>query len=176
MLGTVLATPGSNIAHAAESTATVEQGELSVDAITVGNFTAVTLEGVTQTVHTNIDPFSVVDASGSGAGWNIVMKATPLTDSMTNRTLPEGSLTIDTVPSIAKIDENSSSIDTITTRTGTIDGTGLTLLSAAENGGMGSYSISFTNAAEALSLNLKPATAKTGTYTSTITVSINSGP
>lgn len=173
MLGAVLVAPGTNTAHAAETT--ISAGSLAVDAITVGNFTAVVLNGQTQSTFANINSFNVSDATGSGNGWNVVMKASQFTTGGESPlTLPTGSLSVAT-PTIAKADEGSSALTTISPSEGVIDNpTGLKLLSASVDGGMGSYTVSFP--ADALRLNLLPKDVKAGTYTSTISVTINAGP
>nr|WP_309099193.1 WxL domain-containing protein [Fredinandcohnia onubensis] len=172
MVGTVLVAPGGNQASAAE--VGITGGQLAVDEITVGNFTAVVLNGKTQSTFANINAFNVTDPTGTGAGWNVLLSATQLTDSLTGRTLPLGSLSV-VAPGLTEADTGSSPAADITKRGGTIDsGTGVSILSAAAGAGMGTYTASF--AADALKLNLLPKDVRSGTYTSTITVTINSGP
>ncbi len=174
MLGSVLVVPGGNQASAADSSVGITGGQLGVDQITVGNFTAVVLNGKTQSTFTTINDFSVSDPTGSGAGWNVVMTATQFKDATTTNTLPLGSLTV-AAPGLTELDTGSSSAADITKRSGTIDtATGTTILSAQAGQGMGSYTASISP--NALTLKLLPKDVKTGTYTSTITVAINSGP
>jgi hypothetical protein len=174
LLGTALVVPGSNnIAQAAD--AAVTGSPLAVDAITVGNFTAVVLNGRTQSTFATINGFNVSDPTGTGAGWSVSLAASQFTTGGTTPlTLPTGSLTL-TAPTVALGDASSSPLTTVTASGGAIDtATGLKLLSAAVNGGMGTYTTSF--AADSLKLNILPKDVKTGTYTSTITVTIASGP
>jgi|GEM_PF-2185101 len=175
MLGTVLTVPGSNRAMAADTGVGISAGSLAVDSIVVGSFTAVILEGRTQSTFADLNTFNVSDATGSGNGWNVVIKATPFSTGGTNPlTLPEGSLTIG-APGVAKADPGSSDLTTISGFSGAIDTTeGLKLLSAARDGGMGTYTVSFPE--DTLKLSLLPKDVKAGTYTSTISVTINSGP
>jgi hypothetical protein len=172
MLGTMLVAPGANQASASE--VGISGGQLSVDQITVGNFTAVVLNGKTQNTFTNVNAFNVADPTGTGAGWNVVMKATQFTDSISGRTLPTGTLSVAT-PNLIEADTGSSPAVDIARSGGAIDtGTGTVILSAAANEGMGTYTASF--AADALKMNLLPKDVRSGTYTSTISVTINSGP
>ncbi|WP_047982204.1 WxL domain-containing protein [Ornithinibacillus contaminans] len=174
MLGTALVVPGaSNQAYAAETTVGITGGELvQATTLDVGVFDAVVLNGITQDTHASISDFNISDPRGSGTGWNVVMKASPFTNA-DGDTLPAGSLTV-SAPSLTTADAGSSPAGDITTSSGTIDnGTGSTIISAESGQGMGSYTVSFLE--DSLSLRV-PAGAYSGTYTSTISVEINSGP
>jgi len=172
IVGTTLALTGGNTAQAATETA-ISAGNLGVDSITVGNFTAVVLNGRTQSTFSTVSNFNVTDATGSGAGWNVYLTATKFVSAEGNE-LPLGSLSV-SQPTVGLDDPNSSPLNTVTASSGAIDTVaGLKLLSAAEGGGMGTYTVTF--APNSLTLNLLPKYVKAGTYTSTITVSINSGP
>jgi hypothetical protein len=67
----------------------------------------------------------------------------------------------------------ASDVSTLTVSSGTIDNpVGLKLISARENGGMGKYDADET----VLTLTLLPKDTYAGTYTSTLTFNIVSGP
>ncbi|WP_163969697.1 WxL domain-containing protein [Oceanobacillus halotolerans] len=177
MLGMALVAPGGgNLAHAAtaETEVGVETGGESVlvDRLSVGTFSAVTLNGEVQNTQAQIDSFEITDPRGSGAGWNVVMTASPFvsTDGEGNE-LPVDALTVE-APTLTALNE-STSTDNIQKTGGTVDNTGTTILSAPVGEGLGRYSVSFNP--EDLDLRI-PAGAYTGTYTSTITVTINNGP
>lgn len=158
------------------STSSLNSGSLSITTPTIGDFGAVTLNGQDEQTSASMGNFAVTDATGSGNGWNVVVKATQLTNSTNNNTLPLNSISL-VAPTVA-IDSGatgSSDPSTITVASGNIDTTsGLKLLSAALNGGMGSYDVSFPS--NALTLNLQPGSAYAGTYTSTVTVNVTQGP
>ncbi|GGA92906.1 WxL domain-containing protein [Ornithinibacillus halotolerans] len=181
MLGATLVAPAGNLASAAEineSNVSITGQPLAMDSLVVGTFNAVVLEGKIQSTTANIDSFNVTDPSGTGAGWNVTMHATQFTavdDS--GLTLPTGSLTVDK-PSIAIATdaEGSSPVGDIITAGGAIDsGTGVKILSAPENSGMGTYTVSF-DPTDALTLKLLPKDVRSGTYTSVITTEITTGP
>lgn len=160
----------------ASSTA-ITGGTLQKTEPTIGNFSAVTLDGTIQTADADFGTFTVTDARGSGEGWDIYVEATQFTTGELEgaKTLPLNSLTLKKaeVTPLA----GSSNISTFTiSDSSTIDnGTGgYKILSANQNGGMGKFDISFPE--KALVLTLNPKDVKAGTYTSTITVNFNAGP
>ena len=60
-------------AHA--RTLTITAGTLNFDggAPAIGDFSGVTLNGTPQLTSLTVDPFTVVDATGSGDGWNVLL-------------------------------------------------------------------------------------------------------
>lgn len=169
LIGTVFI--GSKSAFAADSSIT--GGSLSLTQPTPGNFSAVTLNGQVQTTNADMGAFTVTDATGTGNGWNVVAQASQFTDSTNNLTLPTNSLNL-SLPTVTA-ETGASDATTVTAAGGNIDNaTGVKVLSAALNGGMGTYDIAFP--ANALTLNLQPKDVKAGTYTSTVTVTVTSGP
>ncbi|CAM5194547.1 hypothetical protein UACE39S_02269 [Ureibacillus acetophenoni] len=161
---------GGNAAFAAESTIT--GGTLSMEQPTIGNFNAVTLNGLVQSTTATVGSFKIVDPSGTGDGWNVVMKATPLQHAtLVDEVLPENSLTIGE-PTLTAA-EGADDVLTIAKKGGAIDNTnGVKVLSAAVNGGMGTYTVGENT----LTLDLQPKDVKAGKYSSTITVTITTGP
>ncbi|MBB5174607.1 WxL domain-containing protein [Texcoconibacillus texcoconensis] len=160
-----------------ETTAEVQGGEYELGDLIVGDFTTVVLEGKQQMTHADLESFPVVDPTGTGNGWTVNMKATPFTlvgDGGENETLPQGSLRV-VEPTVNYDDPHSSELDTISRNSGAIDtDTGLNIVSAERGGGMGSYVVSFGD--DPLELTLNPADVRSGTYTSTISVTLGIGP
>lgn len=160
------------------------------------NFPAVTLNGRVQTPTVTFIFANVVDATGSGDGWNLKLTMSPFTDPNGGAaiSLATGSLTVTNTPFVTAVDLSSTpvigdgaaqiaplplhanGITSLLLSPGTaFDGAaGVTLVSAAVNGGMGSYSVSPVDLA--LKLPATVVIGSTGTYTSTATLSLNSGP
>ncbi|WP_343781747.1 WxL domain-containing protein [Alkalibacillus silvisoli] len=163
-----------SVASLASTSTEIEGGSLTLlDTPQAGDFGTVTLDGGIQDVSTTFGGFAVVDSRGTGDGWHVKVKASQFETEGGAQKLPENSMSI-SEPTVSAHD-GASNETTITTQSGKIDhASGLKILSANENGGMGTYDISFD--ADALHLNLQPKDVKVGTYTSTIEVSLTSGP
>ena len=69
-------------AHAV--TLTITAGTLNFDGGTpaISNFSGVTLNGTPQLTSLSVDPFTVVDATGSGDGWNVLLTIPDLSDGL----------------------------------------------------------------------------------------------
>jgi hypothetical protein len=137
-----------------------------------GAFTGITLNGSPQVTSANLAPYIVTDATGSGSGWNVTIQLSQLTNG--GHTLPLDS--VHTTAGIVKADPGTTSpVPTMSALTGAANGadhaTPQKLASAAASEGMGVYLIS----PKPFVLTV-PANAYVGTYTSTVTVAINSGP
>jgi len=63
-------------------TLTISAGTLNFDggAPAIGNFSGVTLNGTPQLTSLTVAPFTVVDATGSGDGWNVLLTVPDLDD------------------------------------------------------------------------------------------------
>lgn len=165
-------------AFAADSTdVTVTGGSLSIDAVTVGNFGGITLDGTAKTTTATVDAFSVTDARGTGDGWNVTMQGTQFAEHdgtnyvTSGKTLALNSLSL----SALSVAANGTTSPVPTTNAGAgIDNTtgAIKIASAAVDEGMGTYDFTGTNA---LSLSI-PASAYAKTYRSDVTVSVVSGP
>jgi WxL domain surface cell wall-binding len=189
------------------TSASVAAGSSSVGITggTPGTFTA-TLNGSDQFVYTSLSPFTVSDSRGSGAGWHLTLQATQFTCSSgstncpsntANDSLPSGSLDIGT-PAVAAASGTSGSggatppsiSGSYPTSIDTVGSTALTIASAAQNTGMGTYTFTpgtlscpsggtcgVNGAATSGKLQLiVPSSAYATTYTSTLTISAISGP
>ena len=154
----------------AASTVVITGGTLAVSTPTIANFTGVTLDGTAHTTTATFGNFTVYDSRGTGVGWNVTVQATQMT--ATGHTLAMDSISMP-APTVAKIDTTSGATPSITTGPYTIDhASAVKIASAAADGtGMGSYT--FTPSPITLSI---PASAYAGTYPSTITVSVVTGP
>lgn len=149
----------------------IGHGKLTMDQPDIGDFSQITLTGDVQTTTATMEGFKITDGRGTGEGWNIMITATPFIDTATQRVIPENSVEI-TAPEITARG-GASNINTITASSGTIDNpVGLKLLSAAPNGGMGKYDAGESQ----MKITLLPKTTFAGTYTSTLTFNIISGP
>ncbi|WKA58331.1 WxL domain-containing protein [Planococcus shenhongbingii] len=120
-----------------------------------------------------INGFTVTDARGTGAGWNVTVKASQFEDKVLGRTLTTDALSL-SAPTVTKAVGALGSSDprTITTAGGNIGVTDIRVLSAAKDGGMGTFDVSAMD----LSVNVLPKDVLAGDYTSTVTVSIVAGP
>lgn len=148
---------------------TINAGSLDLEAPTLGNFSAVTLTGVTQTVTLDSTGGTITDATGSGSGWVLKVGATQFTNG--THVLTRGAFELTTVPGLTLIDPNSSETNSITmaAANGEADQiTPVTVFRADKDGGMGSYNIGNHQ----FSLTLMPKETYSGTYTSTITYTL----
>jgi hypothetical protein len=165
-------------AHAADAAdVTVSGGSLSMTSVTVGNFAGVTLDGIAKTTTATVDPFSVTDARGTGAGWNVTMQGTQFKEHdgtayvTGGKTLPLNSLSLSAL-TVAANGTTSPSPSTLSV-SGVDNTTGaVKIATAAVDTGMGQYDFTGTNK---LSLSV-PASAYAKTYRSDITVTVVSGP
>jgi hypothetical protein len=125
-----------------------------------------TLDGTDQTV-TYAPAFGLVDARGSGAGWNLTMSATTFSDG-SGHTLAAGA--------IASVAAGCHSGSTCTAPTNsvsmplTLSTTAAKFFSSAANTGLGKVDVTPT-----IDVAI-PGNAYAGTYTSTVTVAAVSGP
>jgi hypothetical protein len=126
-----------------------------------------TIDGSDQTA-TYAPVLSVIDARGTGAGWNLQISATPFTDTASH-TLTQGQ-----VASVSQACKGGSTC-TVATSTGItyplpIGTTSAKFFSAALNTGLGKVDVT-----PSISVAI-PGNAYAGTYTSTVTLSAVTGP
>jgi hypothetical protein len=156
------------IAAGTSTSATVTGGTLSISTPLAGEFAATTVSGATQTTAASLDPFTVSDLTGSGAGWRITAQAAPFAGS--DRALAAGSLTM-SQPTATAI-RTKSPAPAIVAGPYAIDvESPFTIASAGRDEGMGNYEFGATT----LTLRL-PTDVYAGTYISVMTISVISGP
>lgn len=160
-------------------------GEHNIAVTPISNFNAVTLSGETQVTHANPGVLTVTDATGSGNGWRINVKADQFKvsgDAKSNRTLPKGSLVLNSSgAAITKVGGTSSPNPEFKTTNYIIDTDNqVTILSAKKDEGMGKYNVSFNDKSLALTLNPHSTyvenKAGATSYESKLTYSIVTGP
>ncbi len=150
-------------------------GSLSISVPANVTYSGVTIDGLVDKSSTATFNFSVTDATGSGAGWKVKLFSTVMT-SATPHTIAAVNHTFKSSGSVVFVstDTGVAATNSITTPpTGTLPtvvGSAATLFDAAVDTGMGKSTITVNTA-----LNV-PLTAYAGTYTATITLSVESGP
>jgi hypothetical protein len=125
-----------------------------------------TLDGTDQTV-SYAPVLGVVDARGSGAGWNLTISATSFSDG-SGHTLAPG-----TVSAVAQACHSGSSCTAPTNAIAyplTVTGSAAKFFNAAVNTGLGKVDVTPTVDV------LIPGNTFAGTYTSTVTLAVASGP
>lgn len=149
---------------------------LSITAITVSDFSAVSLSGTVTTTTATMSNFSVTDSRATGEGWNVVVQGSAFAEwngtgyVAGGRTLPVGSLSMP-APSVSST-EATPSPPAMTAGPYAIDGYAVKIASAAAGTGEGTYTFTQTGP---LTLTVVAA-AYARTYRSEITVSVASGP
>lgn len=138
-------------------------------------FAATTLSGHGQTLHTAFHSWGVDDARGSGAGWNVTMQASPLDDGAGHQ-LPAGSLTL-VAPVAAASGLNVALPPVVQGATFTLDGGApVKVLSALVGTGQGAWDLTQSNLLGGDLVLSIPADVAAGTYTTTITSTLATGP
>lgn len=175
-LGLLVALSGAGAAQAATADATVTGGTLSFINSTPSNvtFPSVTLNGSNQTT-SQTQTLDISDARGTGVGWNVTATSTLFTSG--GNTLPAGAVTIASTPTVAC--DASVTCTTATTSgmsypytlpAAAVAPVATKMYNAAANTGMGAQTVTPTWQLAV------PASAKAGSYTSTWTFSLVSGP
>lgn len=143
--------------------------------LTAGDFPSTALNGLPQLKTATINPYAVTDARGGSAGWHLTIEASQFDDGDGN-TLPTGSLTM-ALPPVPTTDlSNVLAVPPVPAVSLTpIDAGGAqTIASAAALPLSGAGTWTFTPLT-GLTLSVPPA-AVPGTYTSTITTTLATGP
>lgn len=162
-------------------TATISAGPLELTVPSAINWTA-TLTGYDQAVQTPVD-LNVTDATGSASGWNVTLAATHFQDG--TKQLPSNTLSVNgsatskddatafaqacATGSTCVLPSNATTYPVAVT-TAASNPTAVKIASAAADTGLGSVDL---DANFWLSL---PANVKAGTYVSTLTFNLNTGP
>jgi WxL domain surface cell wall-binding len=170
LVGVFLAATAILGGTALATTAVLNGGTIAVTTPSVDDFASVTLNGAAQSTTAGMGTFDVTDARGTGVGWNVTVQADQF-DSGTH-TLPMDSISMP-APSVGKIAATSGSVPSIISGPYHIDNASAVKIASAAGDGTGMGSYRFTP--DVLTLSV-PANAYAGTYTSTVTVSVNSGP
>ncbi len=182
-LAAIIAAGAAVPAFAATETGVAVSGNtLSGGAVTYADFAPITLNGTQQTSTAAWSTANIVDSRGTGAGWNLSLTLTQLSEYDTvgsayvvsGKTLATSSAKVTTAPVVSLVDLTSDAANTITpvvANTALDTGASVKLLSAALNGGKGSYS--FSDMTSTLTV---PANAFAATYKADGTVSLNSAP
>lgn len=170
-----LALPASAMAAGGSSSIALLGGSLGFSTTpSASDFASTALTGAQQTIHTNFASWGVTDATGSGAGWHVTFQASRFTG--TGITLPESSLVL-TAPAAAPNGTNLAVAPVLQGATFTLDGgSAVPIVHALALTGQGGWSMTQANLAGGdLGLTV-PANAAAGTYTSTLTFTLATGP
>lgn len=173
-------TPTGSGGGSTTASATLSAGTLAFGSTPPPIAWTVTLTGLTQQAYTTTEPVSVVDSTGSGAGWALDVTASQLCTSNCAESLPEGATSLMPSPSVTCASTASDCVVgvgsalrtpvTITSGSGTSPGSVTQLFSAEKGSGMGAQVVS-------LDLGLAvPSSALAGDYSATWTFSLIAGP
>jgi hypothetical protein len=177
LMGVAAAAALAAVAIAAPAGATdlvVTAGTLDFDpagAPTIGDFSGVTLNGNPQLTSLQIDPFTIIDSSGTAAGWHVLLSMPDLDDGASHTISSDNvSMTAATVRAAA-----GSSLVGVTAnaipQTNALNGAGEKIVVATATNGEGTYLIS-----PAILKLTVPADTFAATYSSTAVIAVNSGP
>jgi hypothetical protein len=168
--------------QAATSNTSITLGAGTLDYTTpfsTGNFPNTTLNGLPQLVHANVNPWTVTDARGSLLnGWNVTVSASQFaTSGGSPNTLPTGSMTLATVPVPSTAVGNVSLPPVPVPLAAAIDGGSAQKIATSAIGqGLGGWTFTPLNAGGGDLALIVPPSAVAGTYTSTITTTLSTGP
>lgn len=160
-------------ADSTTGTATVNAGTLTEANATVPAPSA-TLNGTDQTVNYTL-AITVIDATGSGSGWNLTITSTTFTTSAPVHTLATSASSLTGVTAVCFAsttctDPTNAITYPVAVPAGGSAPTAVKFFNAAANSGMGKFTITPT-----INISL-PANTYAGTYTSTITLAVVNGP
>jgi hypothetical protein len=174
----LLAVAGPARAAVDPTSVTIAGGTLEYTTpLTAANFPTVTLDGTPKLVTANVNPYVVTDSRGGSAGWNLTIQASQFSNANSD-TLPQGSLRM-ALPPLPTKDPVANPLGLPPTVQPTLDaidgGSAQKLASAAAAPLVGAGAWTFTPLPGALTLTV-PGVAPPGTYTSTITTTLSTGP
>ncbi|MEW6283529.1 MAG: WxL domain-containing protein, partial [Candidatus Eremiobacterota bacterium] len=154
------------------ATVNVNAGALTITHVNNVTFADVTLNGTDQSpACTGTPTLTLTDARGSGVGWNVTVSATNFI-SGPNSIAGSGFTFTGPGGTVTTLAGNAQPTQSVVAATALNPG-GFKILSAAVNQGMGSYTYTPANGQFALNV---PASTFAGSYTSTMTFTIASGP
>jgi hypothetical protein len=157
-------------ASAAPGDLVVSAGTLDWDggaAPTISAFNPITLTGVPQLTTLTVDPFTVVDATGSAAGWNVLLTIPDLVNGASTIAASNISMSAPTVAAVGTSDMTGVAGHA---SAGGFDA-GEKIVTASATNGQGMYLVSPFPAKLVV-----PVDAIVGTYASAATIAIVSGP
>ena len=159
-------------APSASADLSVSGGTLDFDpagAPAIADFSAATLNGTPQLTSVTVDPFTIVDATGSAAGWNVTLTVADLVNAGAGDTIAASNISM-SAPVVTGAGASS-----LTGVTGNASAGGFAagekIVIATAGNGLGTYLVS----PRILKLTV-PVTGQAGTYTSVATIAVNSGP
>jgi hypothetical protein len=173
VVAALIAGGGAALADTANVTATVSGGSLSESTSATPSF-SVTLNGSDQTGNYTL-PITVTEARGSGAGWNLTITSTQFsTGGGSPNTLSTSASSIASVSSSCTGGTCTNATNGLTYPVAVPAGSGpptaVKFFNAAANTGMGKFTIT-------PSVNVAvPANSYAGSYSSTVTLAIATGP
>jgi len=159
---------------------TITGGTLSGGDITFANLTNIVLDGTAKTATADWSIDNIIDARGTGAGWNATLQLSQFTEweddayVVDGHTLATSSLLATTVPVVSKADDTSSDASAITVisqHTPLDTSSPVKLLFIDVGDGMGSFAISDMT----VTLYV-PANVRASTYKTDAVVALVSGP
>lgn len=143
---------------------------LSLETSPIQSFGNIALKGEPKTYKTSFEsPIKIKDLRGTHEGWTLSVQASQFTNEKGYK-LPKGSMTLDGVKTV----NGESEINVHLNQTTVIDDGSVIVAHANEGQGMGAVELIFND--DAIGLTIDPATAKLGTYTSTITWTLQATP
>lgn len=162
-----------------DTNVTVSGTTLSWTPPTVSDLSGISLSGANQTVSGSLSAFQVIDARGTGVGWNVTIEATQLKEYATGsyvvdgKTIAVGTMTV-SQPSITPGTGSSAApaqaADTGITKV--IDnGSAQTIVSAVATTGMGTFDFGSAEVKVVI-----PANAYAVTYRSDVTITLSATP
>jgi hypothetical protein len=170
VLAVPLAALGANSANVT-ATATVNGGSLALSSSATPSV-SVTLNGTDQSPSYTV-PFVITDPRGTGAGWNVTMTSTTFTsgsDTLATDASAVTGATSGCTSGIACTNATNSVPFPVTVPAAATAPAAVKIFNAALNTGMGSVTVTPT-----VQVSIPPNTAA-GTYTSTLTLAVVSGP
>ena len=158
------------VAAPAQADLTVIAGTLDFDpagAPAIGNFTTVTLDGTPQLTSLTVNPFTIIDSTGSASGWNVLLTIPNLVNGGDTILASNVSMSAPIVTAAA----GASMTGVVAHASAGGFNAGEKIVTAAAAQGEGTYLVS----PRILKLTV-PDTALVGTYVSAGTIAVVSGP
>jgi hypothetical protein len=166
------------VAAPAHADLLVNAGTLDFDpagAPVIGDYTTVTLDGTPQLTSLTVDPFTIIDSSGSAAGWNVLLTVPDLVnDRGTVSVLDDDTILASNVsmsPPVVTTAAGADITGVVAHASASGFNAGEKIVTATAAHGEGTYLIS----PRILKLTV-PNTALIGTYATAGTVAVVSGP